>query len=181
MTASARSAAAKKPPPGRFLYHALLQFLREDGWPIEEEDEQHQAVAVPVEGARGRWLCAAQIMDERALLLFSSIVPVYVPPPARQAVSEFVHRANAGLLYGGFQYDIDGGEVRYVTSVDLSDVDPAAAVSSGVLPGLIKRMVYANVSSTDQYLSALMSVIHTGADPAAAVEQAESAGASTGP
>lgn len=173
MSPSARAAGSKKTPPGRFLYDAFLQFLREDGWPIETEEEQFQAVAVPVEGSSGRWLCGGQIMDERALLLFSSIVPVYVPEQSRGAVSEFLHRANAGLLFGGFQYDPDEGEVRYVTSLDLSDVDPAAAEQSGLLPGLIKRMVYANVATTDQYFSALMSVIHSGADPAAAVEAAE--------
>lgn len=168
-------AAAKTSPPGRFLYDALLQFLREDGWPVEEEDEQFQAVAVPVEGRSGRWICGGQIMDERALLLFSSIVPAYVPEVAREAVSEFLHRANAGLLFGGFQFAPDEGEVRYVTSLDLSDVDPDVAVSSGMLPGLIKRMVYANAATTDQYFSGLMSVIHAGADPAAAVEAAEAA------
>lgn len=173
MSPPGRPAGSKKTPPGRFLYDAFLQFLRDDGWPIESEEEQFQAVAVPVEGRSGRWLCGGQIMDERALLLFSSIVPTYIPEQGRAAVSEFLHRANAGLLFGGFQFDRDGGEVRYVTSLDLSDVDPAAAVESGMLPGLIKRMVYANVSTTDQYFSALMSVIHSGMDPAAAVAAAE--------
>ena len=175
MSPSARSAGSRKTPPGRFLYDAFLQFLRDDGWPIDSEDEEFQAVAVPVEGRSGRWICGGQIMDERALLLFSSIVPTFVPETARAAVSDFLHRANAGLLAGGFQFDPDGGEVRYVTSLDLSEVDPSTAVQSGVLPGLIKRMVYANVVTTDQYFSALMSVIHTGMDPAAAVAAAEAA------
>jgi hypothetical protein len=170
---TARAAGTPKPPPGRFLYDALLEFLREDGWPIDSEEEQFQAVAVPVEGRSGRWICGGQIMDDRALLLFSSVVPTFVPEPVRPAVADFLHRANAGLLAGGFQFDPDGGEVRFVTSLDLSDVDPAAAVESGMLPGLIKRMVYANVSTTDQYFSALMSVIHSGVEPAAAVAAAE--------
>lgn len=173
MSPSAKAAGSRKVPPGRFLYDAFLQFLRDDGWPVESEEEQFQAVAVPVEGRSGRWICGGQIMDDRALLLFSSIVPTYVPEQSRPAVSEFLHRANAGLLSGGFQYDPDGGEVRYVTSLDLSDVDPEVAVASGMLPGLIRRTVYANVSTTDQYFSALMSVIHSGVDPATAVEAAE--------
>lgn len=173
MSPSAKAAGSRKVPPGRFLYDAFLQFLRDDGWPIESEEEQFQAVAVPVEGRSGRWICGGQIMDERPLLLFSSVVPTFVPEAARPAVADFLHRANVGLLVGGFQFDPDGGEVRYVTSLDLSDVDPAAAVESGMLPGLIKRMVYANVSTTDQYFSALMSVIHSGVDPATAVAGAE--------
>lgn len=169
----AEAASGAALPPGRFLYDAFLQFLRDDGWPIEAEEDGYQAVAVPVEGNSGRWICGGQIMDDRALLLFTSVIPVYVPPPVREAVSEFLHRANAGLLYGGFQYGLDEGEVRYVNSLDLSAVDPEEAAASGLLPGLIRRLVYANVATTDRYLPALMSVIYSGTAPADAVAGAE--------
>ncbi len=159
--------------PGRFLYDALLQFLRDDGWPIDSEDDAEQAVAVPVEGNSGRWICVGQILDDRPLLLFTSVLPLFVAEQVREPVGEFVNRANRGLLYGGFQYDIDDGELRYVNSLDLSGVDPDSAVASGMLPGLIRRLVYANVGTTDQYFSALMSVIHAGTAPADAVAAAE--------
>jgi hypothetical protein len=170
-----RPAARPAPsvPPGRFLFDALVSFLREDGWPIEAEDENEQAIAVPVEGASGRWICVGQIFDRRPLLLFSSLIPAYVPKEARAAVGEFLHRANAGLLFGGFQFAVDDGDIRYVTTLDLSEVDADVAASSGFLRGMVRRLVYANVATTDQYYSALMSVIHAGVEPTAAVAVAE--------
>ena len=162
--------------PGRVVFDAAVAFLRADGWPIAAEDEQERAVAVTVEGASGRWVCAAQVADDKPLLLFSSVVPAYVPPAAREAVGEYLTRANQGLLAGGFQYDIDEGEVRFVTSLDLTGVDPGPLAESGALPGLIHQVVYANVVTVDRYLSGLMSVVHSGAEPAAAVAAAEAAG-----
>lgn len=167
------SRALHKNPQGRYVFDALVSFLRDDGWPLEAQDENEQALAVPVEGENGRWICAAQLMRDRALLLFSSILPVYVPPGSRAAVGEFLHRANEGLLFGGFQFAVDEGDVRYVTTLDVSELDPDKAAASGLLPGLLRRLVYANVTTTDQYYSALMSVIHAGVEPAAAVAAAE--------
>jgi hypothetical protein len=163
-----------KGEPGRYLFEALVAFLHDDGWPVAVEDEQERAVAVPVEGDSGRWVCAGQILTDRPLLLFSSIVPTYVPPAARARVGEFVNRANVGLLFGGFQYDLDEGEIRFVNSLDFNGVDPAPVAGSPLLRGLIRQMVQANVSTVDQYLSALMAVVHGGADPAEAVAGAES-------
>ena len=158
--------------PGRFLYDALFAFLRDDGWPIAVDDEEERALAVTVEGDSGRWVCAGQITVERPVLLFSSILPTYVPPPARPRVGVFVNRANVGMLFGSFQYDEDAGEVRFVNSLDFTGVDPAQ-VPGPVLTGLVRQMVFANVSTVDQYFSALMTVVHSDADPAAAVAAAE--------
>ena len=159
--------------PGRYLFDALYDFLRRDGWPVADEDAGQMALAVPVETEAGRWVCAGNIINGRAVLCFSSIVPVFVPEPARSGMAEFLHRANEGLLYGGFQFDLDEGEVRYVTTLDLTDVDAAALQSSGVLTGLIRRLIYANVAGTDQYYSAVMAVAHAGMDPSEAVARAE--------
>ena len=168
-------AARKTPAPdaSQILYDTLVAFLRDDGWPVAVEDEGQRALAVTVEGGSGRWVCTGQITEERPVLLFSSVIPAFVPPAGRQSVGDFLTRANQGMLCGGFQYDLDGGEVRFVTSLDFADVDLAPVLACGALTGLIRQMVYVNVATVDRYLSGLMAVIHTGADPAVAVADAE--------
>jgi hypothetical protein len=169
----ATQTAAATAEPGRYLYDALIAFLRQDGWPIATEDEAERALAVTVEGTSGRWACAAQILIERPVLLFSSLLPTFVPVPARGRIAEFVTRANAGLVYGGFQFNLDNGELRYVNCLDFTGLEQAAVSASGILEGLIRQMVEANVRTVDQYFSALMAVIHTDVDPAQALAGAE--------
>jgi hypothetical protein len=165
--------AATGADPGSQVFAELISFLRDDGWPVAVEDEKERALAVTVEGTTGRWVCTAQVTEERPVLLFSSIVPAFVPAAARSAVGEFITRANVGMLSGAFQYDLDGGDVRFVTSLDLTGVDPEALAAGDALRGLIRQMVYVNVATVDRYLSGLMAVIHTGAQPAAAVAGSE--------
>ncbi|MCU4186600.1 YbjN domain-containing protein [Acidiferrimicrobium sp. IK] len=170
MTAPSRPEALD---PGRVLYDTLVGFLRDDGWPVSVEDDAERAVAVTVEGGSGRWVCVAQFAEDRPVLLFSSVIPAFVPAALRAPVGEYLNRANQGMLSGGFQFDLDEGEVRFVTALDLGDVDPAPLAESGALRGLIRQLVYVNVATVDRYLSGLMAVIHAGADPAAAVAAAE--------
>lgn len=78
-----------------------------------------------------------------------------------------MHRANYGLFYGGFQYHLDEGEVRFLTSLDFTGVEDAEAMrATPALRSLISRMVYANVTAVDRYLPGLMSVIYANAIPA---------------
>ena len=155
------------------LLDALRGFLAEDGWPLAFEDEDERATAISVEGNNGRWLCVAQVLEERAVAIFSSVLPAFVPPERRAAVGEFLHRANAGLLLGGFQYDWDEGEIRYVTSLDLSGVDLAPLLVQHDLERALKQIVYVNISTVDQYLPGLMGVIYAGLGPQTALDLAE--------
>ncbi len=74
-------------------------------------------------------------------------------------------RANHDLAIGNFELDFETGEVRFKTSIDVtgSQLDRAVVV----------RLVTANLSTTDQYLTGLLSVMYGGASPKTAVEQSE--------
>src|SRR5438552_11284376 len=56
------------------------------------------------------------IENERQQFLFYSLCPVRVPQQSRAAISEFVTRANSGLIIGNFEMDFADGEVRFRTS-----------------------------------------------------------------
>ena len=156
-----------------YLRLALREFLRADGWPVATDDEDEDATAIAVEAQNGRFIIVAQVLDDAPLVLFTSVLPVFVPEMRRGALGEFLHRANYGLLSGGFQFDPDEGEVRFVTSLDLAGAELDALGALGALPALFRQIVYRNVSTVDQYLPALMTVVYSEVEPRSALERAE--------
>lgn len=159
--------------PGAALLAAFRQFLADDGWPLLPEEETERATAIAVEGESGHWVCVAQVSEGRELALFSSVLPVVVPPERRDEVGAFLHRANAGLLVGGFQYDLDEGGITYVTSFDLGEADVAALAATDALDPVFRQLVYMNLSTVEQYLPSLMRVVYGALDAPSAIAEAE--------
>ena len=60
-------------------------------------------------------------------------------------------RANWGMTLGGFELDMDGGSIRYRTTIDLYDEEPTA--------GAIRNLLYGCTRSLDAYLPALYALL----------------------
>ena len=117
-------------------------------------------------GENGSWQCYAQAKEEQERFIFYSVMESNVLPEKRQAMSEFITRANYGMIIGNFEMDFSDGEVRYKTSID---------VEGGELASLmVKSLVCANVLMMNKYLPGIMSVIYGGTDPAQAITNVES-------
>jgi hypothetical protein len=117
------------------------------------------------EGKNGSWVCYAQARDEQRQFLCYSVMESKVPEPKRQAVAEFLTRANYGLWIGNFEMDFSDGEVRFKTSVDVGGGELTTA--------MVKTLVHTNVLMMDRYLPGIMSVIYGGTAPAEAVAEVE--------
>ena len=81
-------------------------------------------------------------------------------------VSEFITRANYGMIMGNFEFDFTTGEIRYKTSIDVEGDNLSFA--------LIKQMVYANVMMMDEYLPGIMAVIEQEVEVKEAISLVES-------
>ena len=150
--------------PGQPLYRTMLDMFRADGWPVSEI-EGASAVSLSFRGVNGRWACLAQAREAEAQLLFYSICPVAVQEAQLPAAAEMIARANAGLILGNFELDYDDGEIRFKTSIDVE--------GDRLTTALARRMVHANVATTDQYLPALRAVLDEGVAPAEAIARIE--------
>lgn len=116
-------------------------------------------------GEHGGWRCIAQALEEQQEFLFYSILDTKVPSDKREAVSEYLTRANYGLRIGNFEMDFSDGEVRYKTSID---------VKGGQLtPSMAKVVVYANLQTMDKYLPGIMEVIYTEHRPKVVIDTVE--------
>jgi hypothetical protein len=147
------------------VFEAINNFFHEDDWPITEL-EGKTVLKTGFSGDNGQWTCFAQAREEQEQFVFYSVCPLKVPEGVRDAVAEFLTRANYGLLNGNFEMDYDDGEVRYKTFID---------VEGGELPfAMIKTLVYGNVFTMDKYFPGLMKVIYGDVSPSLAITEIES-------
>lgn len=142
----------------------MVAFFKEDEWPYTEL-EGGAVLGIVFQGQHGQWSCYAQAREEQQQFLFYSVCPVSAPANKREAMMEFITRANYGLVLGNFEMDLNDGEIRYKTSIDVEGAD--------LTMGLLKPVVYANVMMMDQYLPGIMAIIYSDAPPDQAIAQVE--------
>ncbi len=147
------------------LYEVLKQFFDEDDWPYnEDKDENSLYTAFSPTGDRS-WRCRAMADEERETALFFSHAPANAPYESRLAMSEFLTRVNYGLFVGNFEMDINDGEVRYKTSLN---------VQGGTFnPALARNLVYTNVLAMKRYLPGIEAVIAGTMTPVEALAMCE--------
>ena len=156
---------AKSKVEGGPILKAVAQFLTDDDWKFRKVEDQ-PVLTLGFKGENGSWRCFAQAKEEQERFIFYSAMESNVPPENRDAVAEFITRANYGMIMGNFELDYNDGEVRYKTSIDIEGGELTSQ--------MIKSLIYVNVMMMDRYLPGIMSVIYAGTDPAEAVAKVES-------
>ncbi len=157
----------KPPSSGRTILQQMLNFFTEDDWHFTKQQGE-SVLQLPFQGKNGSWNCYANAREEKKQFVFYSLCPITAPEDKRQAVAEFLTRANYGLMIGNFELDFSDGEIRYKTSIDLAGENLSFA--------LIKNLVYTNVTMMDEYLPGILSVIDDGVSPKEAITKIETTG-----
>ena len=128
----------------------LKRAFAEHGWPYSEV-RGAPVLLSELSGPAGRWSLYAQVVEEMDLILLYSICPRRIPEDRRGEVALFLARANYGLAAGNFELDLDDGEVRYKTVLQLR---------GGELDALtLKRLVRANGIAMERYLPGIEAVV----------------------
>jgi hypothetical protein len=148
------------PPTPGHLYEAMRRFFEEEDWKFVEMEGQ-TALRLGCTGENGEWTCYAQIKEEPGRFLFYSVLSVKAPETKRAFVSEFITRANFGMVLGNFEMDYADGEIRYKTSAYLEDFQPTK--------DFFHTLVYTNLLVMDKYLPGIMSLIYAGMTPEKAI------------
>ena len=150
--------------PGVRAFVTLGEFLEADDWHPQRLGEK-TIYRMVFSGENGQVACFAQVRTDLEQLVFYVMAPVKVPKETRQAVADYITRANYGLRIGNFEMDFQDGEVRYKSSLDFEDV--------GLSPELIQHAIYPAVQTMDRYLPGLMRVIYGGTSPEEAIDAIE--------
>jgi len=161
-----------EPVPSRTQPRSLLQivqtFFQQDGWDFRLINRE-SSLRLAFQGKHDRWNCYAQTNEEQGHFVFYSILLTPAPVAKRNAIAEFLTRANYGMTIGNFELDFNDGEIRFKTSIDVE--------GDRLAPALIKRLVYTNVAMMDEYLPGIKAVMEgeTPEEAIRAIEQADSA------
>lgn len=141
------------------IFNAVVDFLTDDGWKytILEEDQDLLALTLSFKGRNGSWQCFAIVDEEKHWLRFYSILPVHVADSKRPDATEFMTRANYGLMLGNFEMDLADGEVRFKTSID--------AEGGELTKPMIDNLLRSNLISMDRYFPGLMAVLFSERSP----------------
>lgn len=151
------------PDVGAALRDRMRSWFDAQDWHYEEFDS---ALGVYAGGQSGEWPCVAEARAD-GIIVFSSLVVRPCPPARLPALMRALTRANLGLPAGAFELDLDTGEIRFRTSIDVgSDV-------ASLTDGLVDSVVFQNIVTMDQYLPAIERVVE-GEDPDLVVAEVES-------
>lgn len=114
--------------------------------------ENTTAVSMEYRGKSGQWTCHMHILEEAEQIIYYSIFPIHTPDDKLAKMLEFITRANYGLIYGNFEINLDDGQIRYKTSVDVE--------GNGLSHNLLKPVVFINVTAMDSYFAVLTKIIY---------------------
>lgn len=146
------------------VYDLMVAFLTEDDWKFNPHEDSN-AVTFGFKGANGSWQCVMRAREKEQQVLFYSQAPINCPEELRPQMSEFLTRANYGMIIGNFEMDWSDGEIRYKTSVDIEGVERATAI--------IKNLVYPNIQMMDRYLPGVLGLVYGNLSAEEAIKRVE--------
>lgn len=130
--------------------HIAMAFLQWKEWPIKRTDDPNTVLSV-FSGHNGQWNIYAMQHSEREQLAFYSLFPYQFEASAISALLEFTARVNAGIIIGNFEVLLQHKEVRFKTSIDLTEQELNLKYCN--------PLVYYNLLSMDNHFRALNHII----------------------
>lgn len=99
-------------------------YLREENWAYDF-DTIHGAFSVEAElsCSLNTVLIVTQLQTD-GFVTYASL-PVEAPARCRDAIGEYLHRANYGLACGNFEMNYDDGEIHFKVFVGCADENPS--------------------------------------------------------
>jgi hypothetical protein len=154
------------------LLSRLQAWARATGWDVVTEADEAGpggTLALVADLDDDELALAVRVNDDGQRITAYSFLDDEVPAERRADVAEVVLRANRGLLTGAFELDLDNGDLRFRTNLDVG----GAQLSDQQLDALMTPVLRDNVVAFATYLGAIEQVIEGSASPADAVREAE--------
>jgi hypothetical protein len=128
---------------------ALIRtYLDEGGWKYQYSNDRF---VLQCDGNNGSYFCVIQPRERQQQIVFYSYFPMKLAEDKRTAGAEYAARANYGMIIGNLEIDVNDGEVRFKTSLDIEDLL--------VPPKVVGRYFGYNLTTMDRYALGLFRVI----------------------
>ena len=148
------------------MWSTMIDFFEQTGWEFNPIVDGSQMIEAHYEQPDvGAWTCYAVARERQQQCLFYSQCPIQVPSDRWSAVAEFLTRANYGIPIGNFEMDLDNGEIRFKTGIDIEGDHLSTA--------LFKGIVQANLMMMARYLPGIIRVGLEGVSPMTAIKALE--------
>ena len=170
-------------PAGSALFSRTLAWARGQEWIATTEDDEdgHSGQAlleVPDDHpAREAWPTAIEmpivlfVPDDGQRVAVYCLIVEGIEARLRPAIAELTSRANRGLLGGAFEVDVDEGDVRFRSDLDLG----GAEVEDEQLGAMLAPLLEVNLETVEVYSAAIVAVLTGRATPLDAIDAAEEA------
>jgi len=123
-------------------------------WKYEErERESGMLLVMGFKGKKASYRMYIDIKEQAEQVIIYSMLPQSAEEEKRPLVAEFLTRANYGIRLGNFEMDYSDGEIRYKTSLDVSDLDP-----DKITDKMIERIMSANISTVERYYKGIVGI-----------------------
>lgn len=146
------------------LLEVARNVLDERGWSYSLIPE-HDALQFLFRGDGEQWDCYIRADEESRNVVVYSVCPFTIPEERRAATTELLSRANYGLLTGNFEMDMDDGQIRFKTGIDVRGAELTEA--------LVERLILPNMFAMTTYLPAITAMVDGGASPSEALAAVE--------
>jgi hypothetical protein len=146
------------------MFDLVRDYFSQADWPARQAEDM-AVLELDYTGKNGQWRCFVRVREQQQQCAVYSIPALHVPEDRRLVAAELLMRLNWGLAIGNFELDLDDGEVRYKTSIDVE--------GDRLSHALLARLVAANVETFERYLPAIGSVVLLNTPMAEAIAAAD--------
>lgn len=149
------------------LTEGVLAFLDDGDWKYSiEKANNRNIITFGFAGKNGTLSVRTIVREKTEVVSVYSKLEVSVPEEKRLQISEFLSRANYGLMIGNFELDFRDGEVRFKISADYE----GAIVTNKTF----KNLILSGLSVANRYYPGIMKVIWGGVSVKDAINEVES-------
>jgi len=146
------------------IANAVIEYLKEKEWNYKF-DEQTGVIKTGIQLDEKINSCTLHIFIHDHYVINYGIIELSVDEKNRILISEFLTRANYGLIWGNFEMDFNDGEIRYKSTLGCDGIIPTNE--------LIDRMVMTPAFVFKRYADGLVKVLFGLSTPKDAVEECE--------
>lgn len=137
------------------------QYLSDKGYRFSRRGEA-ESLHGSFSADNGAYSVFIETNEQQALAGMYVYAPTKVPEAKRHAVMEYLTRLNYGLRLGGFEFDLDDGEVRYTQNMDIE--------GSTLTSAMLLNMLHFALDVVDAYYPGLMRIVYADAAPKETLE-----------
>jgi len=142
----------------------VISYLEKEGYNFDHSRE-NSVITTGFMIDTWRVPCVINLDEENERIIVYSYAPFNIEADIRPSILALTSRANYGLLIGNFEFDLNDGELRYKTSID---------VEGGELTErMFETLLSANLVTHENYMPAIRAVIDDGVPPADAIAAVE--------